>query len=178
MTSNTRVPRIGYNKILYTTDLSEVGRQAFPHAASLARAYDAELTILHVVESREFEKFLVGYINDDLWDEIKTRNLEEARNILVQRKREDTVIRDSVEAFHQESTRNPQQDVYVSYDIKVDLGEPAERILEHAHAGGYDLVIMGKHGKGVLEGGLMGDTAHRVMRRCRVPVMVVQVGES
>ena len=175
MSSTTRVPRIRYEKILYTTDLSEAGRQAFPHAASLARAYEAELTILHVVETKEFEKFLVGYINDDLWDEIKTRNLEEAKNILIQRKRKDSAISENVEEFHQSPGKDPQQDVYVTYDITVDMGDPVERIVDHAHSGGYDLVIIGKRGKGALGGGLVGDTAHRVMRQCKVPIMVVQV---
>ncbi len=175
MLSKTQVPRVGYKKILYTTDLSEAGRQAFPHAASLARAYAADLTVLHVVETREFEKFLVGYINDDLWEEIKTRNLSEARDILVQRKREDTAISDSVEQFCQEATQDPHQDPYVTYHVLVEMGDPVEKIVEHAHEGGFDLVIIGKHGHGLADGGLMGDTARRVIRHCRVPVMVVQV---
>jgi nucleotide-binding universal stress UspA family protein len=178
MLSKTQVPRIGYKKILYTTDLSEAGRQAFPHAASLARAYGADLTVFHVVEPREFEKFLVGYINDDVWDEIKTRNLAEARDILVRRKRENTAIKDSVEQFCRDATEDPRQDPYVTYDVVVELGDPVDRIVEHAHNGGYDLVIIGKRGGGVMDGGLMGDTARRVIRHCRVPVMVVQVQEK
>ena len=35
-TTNT-LPKIEYKKILYVTDLSESGRHAFPHAASIAR---------------------------------------------------------------------------------------------------------------------------------------------
>jgi len=178
MNSVSQVPRICYKKILYTTDLSEDGRQAFPHAASLARVYDAELTILHIVESREFEKFLVGYINDDLWDEIKTRNLEEAKQILIQRKRKGTEIRDSVHEFHRDSGAGTREDVYVTYDIVVKMGDSVEQIVEHAEAGNYDLVIMAKQGHGALEGGLMGDTVRRVMRRSKVPVMVVPVDGS
>ncbi|MEW8045855.1 MAG: universal stress protein, partial [Candidatus Thiodiazotropha sp.] len=82
---NRKLPRIGYKKILYVTDLSEEGRLAFPHAASLAHTYDAALTVFHVVESREFEKFLEGYFNEELWNEIRNRNVEEAREILVNR---------------------------------------------------------------------------------------------
>lgn len=178
MPSTTQVPRIGYKKILYTTDLSEAGRQAFPHAASLARAYDADLTVFHVVEPREFEKFLVGYIDDDVWDEIKTRNLAEARDILVQRKRENSAIMDSVEQFCRDATEDPRRDPYATYDVVVDMGDAVDKIVEQADNGSYDLVIIGKHGRGAMDGGLMGDTARRVIRRCRVPVMVVQVGEK
>jgi nucleotide-binding universal stress UspA family protein len=45
-----KVPEVEYKKILYTTDLSERGRFAFHHAASLARRYSAKLTAFHVVE--------------------------------------------------------------------------------------------------------------------------------
>ncbi len=178
MPSKTQVPRIGYKKILYTTDLSEAGRQAFPHAASLAGAYDADLTVFHVVEPREFEKFLVGYINDDMWDEIKTRNLAEAREILVRRRRGDSAIKDSVEKFCRDATEGSRQDPYVTYDVVVDMGDPGDRIVEHARDGGYDLVIIGKHSRGVMDSGRMGGTARRVIRHCGVPVMVVQVGEK
>jgi nucleotide-binding universal stress UspA family protein len=58
------------------------------------------------------------------------------------------------------------------------MGDPVELIVERANRGGYDLVVIGKHGHGIIHGGLMGDTARRVIRRCRVPVLVVQVPAS
>ncbi|MGD8676287.1 MAG: universal stress protein [Desulfobacterales bacterium] len=42
------IPEI--NKILYATDLSENARFAFGFAASLAKRYNAQITILHVLE--------------------------------------------------------------------------------------------------------------------------------
>jgi len=166
------VPRVAYKKILYVTDLSEAGRAAFPHAASIAHRYHAELTVFHVVESKDFEKYLVGYINEDLWEQIKTRDLEEARHLLISRKRDDVAIRSSVDQFCQESL--PDQP-YVSYDVVVESGEPVDKIVERAHGGHYDLVVIAKHGHGVIHGGLIGDTVRRVIRRCNVPVLVVQV---
>ena len=173
MSDITQVPHIGYRKILYTTDLSEAGREAFPHAASLAHTHGAELTVLHVIEAREFEKFLDGYMNDEVWEEIKTRNLAEARDILVKRRRDDTAIIDSVDQYIQQGENNPHP--YVTYEVVVDMGDPVNKIVEHAHDGDYDLVIVSKHGQGILDGGLMGDTARRVIRSCQTPVMVVHV---
>ncbi|MES9972487.1 MAG: universal stress protein [Candidatus Thiodiazotropha sp.] len=174
---NKKLPRIGYNKILYVTDLSEEGRQAFPHAASLANSYNAELTVFHVVESREFEKFLEGYFNEELWNEIRNRNVEEAREILVRRKRGDASIKDDVQQFCEDTMDSNESEPYVSYDVIVDIGEPGDRIVEKAHAGGYDLVVIGKRGRGILRGGLMGDTARRVIRHSKVPVMVIPISE-
>jgi nucleotide-binding universal stress UspA family protein len=42
------IPEI--KKILYPTDLSENARYAFGYAVSLANRYNAEITVLHVVE--------------------------------------------------------------------------------------------------------------------------------
>jgi nucleotide-binding universal stress UspA family protein len=172
---NIKLPRIGYKKILYVTDLSEEGRQAFPHAASIAHTYNAELTVFHVVESREFEKFLEGYINEELWDEIRNRNAEEAREILVKRKRGDTSIRDDIQQQCDDTMESNESAPYVTYDIAVEIGEPGDRIVEKANTGGYDLVVIGKRGQGILRGGLMGDTARRVIRHSNVPVMVIPI---
>lgn len=172
-----KLPRIGYKKILYVTDLSEEGRLAFPHAASLANIYDAELTVFHVVESREFEKFLEGYFNEELWNEIRNRNVEEAREILVKRKRGDASIKDDVHQFCEDTMENDENESYVTYEVIVDIGEPGDRIVEKAHSGGYDLVVIGKRGRGILRGGLMGDTARRVIRHSKVPVMVIPIEE-
>jgi nucleotide-binding universal stress UspA family protein len=171
---NTKLPRIGYKKILYVTDLSEEGRHAFPHAASLAHSYNAELTVFHVVESREFEKFLEGYFNEELWNEIRTRNVVEARDILVKRKRGDVSIRDDIQQLC-DDTMGDENSPYVTYDIAVEIGEPGDRIVEKAQTGGYDLVVIGKRGQGIMRGGLMGDTARRVIRHSKVPVMVIPI---
>jgi nucleotide-binding universal stress UspA family protein len=175
MQTGKNVPRIEYKKILYTTDLSEAGRSAFPYAASIANRYAAELTVFHVVEAREFEKYLVGYMSEALWAEIKTRDLEEARQLLVQRKRDDAAIREAVDQSCQDALSDAGNRPYVTYDLKVEMGNPVDKIIEEAHRGGYDLVVIGKHGHGALQGVLMGETARRVVRRCRVPVLVVQL---
>lgn len=172
---HSKLPRIGYKKILYVTDLSEEGRTAFPHAASLANHYDAELTVFHVIESREIEKIVKGYFDESLWNEIKNRNLEDAREILVQRKRNDAAIKDDIEQLCNEAMGDDNDSPYVAYDVVVETGEPGDKIVEQAHSGGYDLVVIGKRGRGIMRGGLMGDTARRVIRHCRVPVMVVPI---
>ncbi|MGD8911526.1 MAG: universal stress protein [Candidatus Thiodiazotropha sp.] len=173
--TNTKLPRVGYKKILYVTDLSEEGRQAFPHAASLAHCYNAELTVFHVVEPREFEKFLEGYFNEELWNEIKNRNVKEAREILIKRKRMDTSIRDDIQQLCDDSMETSENSAYVTYDIAVEIGDPSDKIAEKANSGGYDLVVIGKRGQGILRGGLMGDTARRVIRHSKVPVMVIPI---
>lgn len=169
------LPRVEYNKILYVTDLSETGRFAFPHAASIANRYKADLTVFHVVETEDFERYLVGYISEDLWNQIKTRTLQDARDALIARQREDTVIKDAVEQFVQKALPEGDEKPYVSYDIVVKTGDPVEEIIKEADEGSYDLLVIGNHGRRALTDVLMGSTAWRVLHQCNIPVMVVRV---
>ena len=91
MSSQKPLPQIEYKRILYVTDLSESGRQAFPHAVAIARRNDAHLTVFHVVDNRDLQS-LEGYMSDELWKELSGRNLDEARKILLGRRRDDLAI--------------------------------------------------------------------------------------
>ncbi len=172
-----QIPRVGFQKILYATDLSGSGRAAFPFAASIARHQGADLTVFHVLKPPEFESYLIGYIDEELWREIKTRDLEEVRNILVNRKRDDAAIKESVDEFCKSTLVEYAEQPYVAYDIKVVMGDPVTEIIKEAHDGGYDLVVIGKHGGGLAEEAVMGTTARRVVRRCDRPVMVIPLSK-
>ena len=170
------VPKIEYKKILYTTDLSETGRYAFHHAVSLSSQYGAEITVIHVVEGGpELDKRLLGYVDEKLWSEIKSRNLEEAKVILTKRKRDNVAIRDCVGQFCEEMQENMPEQPDISYNIVVEIGDPVNFIIEEAESGNYDLIVMGYHGHGPLRKAMMGDTVFQVVKRSRVPVVVVRV---
>ena len=69
----SEIPLIGYKKILYTTGLREQSRFAFHHAASLSRAYQAQLTVFHVVPGDdEMVQRLLTYVDEKLWQQIKS----------------------------------------------------------------------------------------------------------
>jgi nucleotide-binding universal stress UspA family protein len=173
------VPKIEYKKILYTTDLSESGRYAFHHAASLANHYKSELTVFHVVEGGpELDRRLFGYVDEKLWDEIKSRNLEEARDILISRKRDNTAIKECIGQFCEEVQAGIPEGADLTYNLVVKMGDPVEQIIEEAETGNYDLIVMGIHGHRSVRAALMGDTVRRVVRRSKIPVLVVRVPEE
>ena len=61
----SEITLIGYKKILYTTGLREQSRFAFHHAASLSRAYQAQLTVFHVVPGDdEMDHRLLTYVDE------------------------------------------------------------------------------------------------------------------
>jgi nucleotide-binding universal stress UspA family protein len=174
-----KVPKIEYKKILYTTDLSETGRYAFAFAASIADHYGAKLTVFHVVDSSpELEKSLAGYISDDLWEKIKTRNLKEARDMLFRRKRDDTAIINELNQFVKDAQASSEDKPYVTYDIVVKMGNPVEEIIKQANEGNYDLIVIGNHGYGSVNDAFMGGTVRRVLFLSKIPVMVVRLPEG
>ncbi|OOZ35924.1 universal stress protein [Solemya velesiana gill symbiont] len=177
MQTENKLPTIEYKKILYVTDLSESGRHAFPHAASIARRCGSQLTVFHVVPTRDLET-LMGYVSEDLWEDLTNRSLEEARQILLTRKRDNVEVGADVQKFCEDSLKGETDHPLLSYDIKVEMGEPLEKILEEAHNGGYDLLVISKHGdRASVKDAVIGDTARWVVRRCHIPVMVVPLSE-
>ncbi len=172
------IPEIDIKKILYTTDLSQSGRYAFPYAASLTRRYNAELTVLHIVKTDpELRRSLVGYISDELWEDLKNQSLEEARELLVQRKRDNNAIREDIGNFYEEIQKSGSKDA-IDYKIVVDLGHPVEKILEFAEQQDIDMIVMASHGNSKLEDAMLGSTARRVLRRSTIPVMIVRIPKT
>ena len=172
MASQKPLAQIKYKKILYVTDLSESGRHAFPHAVAIARSNDALLTVFHVVDNRDLQS-LESYMSSELWEELTKSNLDDARQILIGRRRENLAIK-NVEQFCEESLAEQPEQPVLSYDVKVEFGERLEKILDEAHGGGYDLLVISKHGnRASVSDAVLGDTTRRVIRRCKIPVLVV-----
>jgi len=61
-------------------------------------------------------------------------------------------------------------------DAKVvsKVGSAGELIAKAAHAGKFDLVMMGSHGHSALGNLVMGSVATRVLAECKVPVLLVR----
>ena len=79
------LPKVEVKKILYATDLSENARFAFAYAVSLADLYHASITFIHVLPEVPdlLDKGVIGYISEERWEEIKSQNVDEARQALI-----------------------------------------------------------------------------------------------
>jgi universal stress protein A len=58
-----------------------------------------------------------------------------------------------------------------------ELGDPATAIVERAASGGYDLLVLGTHGRTGLSHLLMGSVAEKVVRRARCAVLTVRTSD-
>ena len=170
-----KLPNIQIKKILYATDLSETAVHAFSYAVSLANIYGASITILHVLAEFPGEEFVTNMINTDTWEEIKSRHYSEAWNQLIDKKRDHVALKEVLEAFSEESKADAEDQTFVTDEILIKTGAPAEIIVQTAKERNCDFIVMGTHGRGVIANVLIGSTAKWVVRQSLTPVLVIRL---
>jgi len=62
----------------------------------------------------------------------------------------------------------------VAFEEQALVGDGAQRIVESARAGKFDLVVMGSHGRGVFRSLFLGSVVTKVLSHSQVPVLVVR----
>lgn len=152
-------------RILYATDLSPNSAYAMRFASKLARQNEAQIIILHVIEKISATAYVLlsSYMDKD---QIANRTEEEVRYQTEQiRKRLDLLC-------EKECDYDPGLVKRVAR-IEIRQGFPADEILREADTCNANLIVLGTHGKGVLENTFVGSVAQRVMRRSRRPVFIV-----
>ena len=134
--------------IVVATNLSDGARRAHAHAAALARALEASVTLLHVDELASSR--LAGLSTDDYRKQISRER--------------DARIAQSLEDFEQHQ---------VKVSLKVVEGLPKTAINKWVRANGGDLVVMTKRNRGHLKDLVLGSTTQRVLRLVSAPILVV-----
>jgi len=169
------LPNIQIKKILYATDLSETAVHAFSYALSLAVAYDAGITMLHVVSESSSNEFISSMISAKTLKEIKDQHHSEARKNMIGKRREFVAIKEVLQAFSDEATTTNKDQGYLTEEILVEDGPPAETIVRTAKKQVCDLIVMGTHGQSGIKELLTGSTAKKVVRQSSIPVLVVRL---
>jgi len=163
-----------FRKILYATDLSETARHAIRYACGIGVRHQADITVLHVIPDA-LEDLSAG-AGVDLSAPSRKRGkadynegeLEAAREAVRRR------VRETVAEIGKDFPFCPLG----KEDIEVRIGNPVEEIVSAARERDCDLVIMGTHGHGRLEGLMIGSVAEGVVRRCPKPVLVVRLPDA
>lgn len=168
------LPRVEIKKILYATDLSEGVQHAFAYAVSLANTYNASITILHVLfEDKSIDTMAIFCIGREEWLKIKKRAYDDARNLLIGKKRDNIAIQEVLHKFSEKIKAENEFRSFITDEIVVKSGDPEKIILEQAEERNCDIIVMGSHGQGALADAVIGSTARRVLRRSKKPVFVV-----
>jgi nucleotide-binding universal stress UspA family protein len=159
------IPEI--KKILYATDLSENARHAFSYAMSMANRYGAGITILHVLQeaSPYRDSLIVNILGEEKWASLRKENEQKVLDILKGR----------LEKFCEDASKELPACPFITDEIVVKIGNPADEILGELERNNCDVVIMGAHGHGVIGEAFLGSVSRRVLRRSHKPVMVVRL---
>ena len=173
-------PKVDVKKILYATDLSENARYAFAYAVSLADLYNAAITIIHVLPEvpELLDQSVIGYISAERWEEIKSQQMDEAKEALIGKRREHLAIKEALHQFSEDVKQQQEGADFTTDEIVVERGNPVEEIIKNAEERNCDLIVMGTHGQGTLADVMLGSTAQRVIRRSKIPVLVVRLPEA
>jgi nucleotide-binding universal stress UspA family protein len=144
---------IPIHRILVPTDFSEPAESALRLAATMAREFDCQLYLLHVVP----EPYAYPW-----GTELSTLSLND---ILVQSQQS------AEERLHQlaADTGLPLERVVT----RAAIGTPVDQILSAISEDRIDLVVIGTHGRGMVGHLLLGSVAERIVRRAPVPVLTV-----
>jgi len=143
-------------RILVPTDFSESAHHALRYAISLAQEFHAEIGLLHVVED-----MAVGYASDLF----PVPMAEVFQEVSAYARKELAALAAEVRSRGVEAREHVVQ------------GKPSAEIVRIAREDAVDMIIMGTHGRGVLDHALFGSTTERVVRKAPCPVLTCRIPE-
>ncbi|SHN17216.1 Nucleotide-binding universal stress protein, UspA family [Pseudomonas asturiensis] len=156
--------------MLYATDLGLYAPYVTQHALALARTFNAELNVIHVVEPMGLfaESVLQSYLGEDALRELHSKGVSAFMDGIEQR---------MLDGFREELGEG-HNDLSFIRTVRVVQGEPSSVILEQARKLDVDLLVVGSHSRRAEEGASLGRTAARILRLCAVPVYMVPMMQN
>ncbi|MDA8427885.1 MAG: universal stress protein [Geobacteraceae bacterium] len=143
-----------FEKILVAIDFSENSDYAFEYALTLAQQFQAELTIMHVInEPVDLRGFYVPHIS---FEQLEKEIGEGAEKMMG--------------TFCQTRMGN-----FTTYKTAIVSGIPYEEIIRKAEDSGASLIVLGTHGRTGLDHLIFGSTAERVVRSASCPVLTIRM---
>ncbi len=164
-TSTTDIVQAGVRTMLVPLDGSDLAEMSLEHAANLAVALGAGVTLVRVTHTRHrYRNLLSGSLvatgqSPDSWTNDQMRDdANEATNYL-------TLVQRRLATDHPEIHR--VETLHVLHD------SPAQAIIDRATAE-PTLVVMTSHGRGGLGRLFLGSVADRVVRHSTAPVLMIR----
>ena len=155
-------------KILYATDLGTGSNHVFRYALSLARRYQAQVNILHVVEP--LSPFAQSLVELHVSHQASEHRHSEVRNQLLDE------LKTRLHTFCEKEACVREENLVA--DIHVLEGQPAQTIVKQATACHADMIILGTHQHSRVGETLLGTTAHKVLHNCSLPTLLIRIPEQ
>ena len=143
-----------FDRILTAIDFSENSDYAFDYALTLAKQFNSELTIMHVInEPVDLRGFYVPHISFEQLE----KEIEDGATKMT-------------EKFCQARLED-----FSSYKTAIVTGIPYEEIIRKAEETNTSLIVLGTHGRTGLDHLIFGSTAERVVRSAACPVLTIRL---
>jgi nucleotide-binding universal stress UspA family protein len=141
-------------RILVPTDFSPTAKVAVRYVVELARKFNAEIKLLHVVSVNSPPRVQVAFRERHLIDIMTNDALEKLG-----------ILKDDIKAL------NPEAGEVTAEVIE---GYPFENVVSnYAHYHDINLIALGTTGAGALEGMLIGSNAAALISKSAVPVLTI-----
>jgi len=88
------------------------------------------------------------------------------------------MIRDALGEMYTETRKGLPGSKPQAEEIVVTQGETVDCILHEAETRNVDLIVMGYHPRGRLEEAIIGSVSRSVLRRTRIPVLLVRLPDQ
>ena len=140
-----------WKRICCAVDFGEPSRVALEQAADLAKRFEAQLTVIHVVvpPPQAARDVLVS-----------------SRAVATTQAKEDEEMLARWQLDAEARAGRPVRSLVLS-------GDPATQIVRHAREERFDLVVVGTHGRTGVPRLILGSVAERVARGSPCPVLIV-----
>ncbi|SDC25313.1 universal stress protein [Natrinema hispanicum] len=148
-------PADSYDEILVPTDGSDAAGTAVDHGLELARAADARVHAVTVLDTGDMAASPTLSPPTEVMKELETER-QNATDEIATRAREDGLAATST----------------------VLEGRPGDELLEYIDDHEIDLVVMGTHGRSGIDRLLLGSTTERLLRHASAPVLAVTPPEA
>jgi nucleotide-binding universal stress UspA family protein len=139
-------------KILFPIDFASNFETLVPWVSTLAKKFDATVYVLFVAQDlKHFASFYVPHGNIE---DFQKQSIDSAKKRMA--------------AAAQEFS--PQ---FPKMETRVELGDPAEKILAFAQQEHIDLIVMGSQGRSGLDRMIFGSVANKVVKNASCPVLTI-----
>jgi len=149
-------------KVLVPVDGSDNSMRAVNYALGLAKKNpDTKFTLLAVATIR-MDELLVNLA------ELQRHNSELVNFTDLQKQFEEAPksVLEHVKALFEESG--------IQVETAMLMGDPANRIIQYITDNGFENIIIGSRGMGVLKSAILGSVAYKVLAKTNIPVTIIK----
>jgi nucleotide-binding universal stress UspA family protein len=152
-----------YKKILVALDGSEPSNHALNHAATIAKEFEAKLTLLAVVQ-----RVMIPIFPDEGFGAVP---LSAAKDMAQYQEKMRTLYQNVLDDAEEKIEKEYPN---VEFESILKEGRPSATIVEHAENENFDVIVMGSRGIGGYTGWILGSTSRRVVDSCTKPILIVK----